>query len=122
MSPPEPSPSELFTQALALGIDDKPGLFLGHRGVIAFRVAGDRDFSVRLGREDAPLAWGADEGATLTLALSRAGLGRLLSGGYDPKAELSSGALEIEGEVELLTPLVQLLTQGSSALALRAGA
>ncbi len=116
-----PSPCEVLTQLLAYGIEDKPAFFLGLEGNVAFEVDGDRSFVLRLGCPERPLEWGIDDTVGLRLSTDRAVIERLLHGQWDAQADLASGALRLEGELDLLQPLVQILTQGQSALELRTG-
>ncbi len=116
-----PSPCEVLTQILACGIEDKPAFFLGLEGNIAFDVDGDRSFVLRLGCPERPLMWGIDDTVGLRLGTDRGAIERMLDGQWDAQAELASGVLRLEGELDLLQPLVQILTQGQSALELRTG-
>lgn len=114
------SPSELFTQLIANAIEEKPAMFLSERGTVAFVVEGDRDFSVRYGNLKEPLAWGADQDADLRMTTDRAGLGRIIDGTIDAEQDISSGALRLEGNLEMLPLLFRLMERAQSMVELRA--
>jgi hypothetical protein len=115
------SPAEVLSAVLAEGIEEKPELFLAHRGAVCFVVDGDRDFTVRYGDAEAPLAWGAAPEAGLRFVLDRDCLGRIVDGTIDAEAELGSGALRLEGDLALLPPLFTLIERAQGMVALRAG-
>lgn len=115
------SPVELFSQIVAAGIEEKPDLFLGLEGVVCLHVEGDRALAIRYGRSDEPLAWGADESAQLDIFTDRDGMGRIVNGTIDAEADLASGALRLEGDIDLIVPLFELVTRAQSMLSLRAG-
>lgn len=115
------SACETFIAVLVNAIEEKPAAFLTHTGRIALDVPDDRSVTVRLGDGKEPLRWGADAEAELKLVTQQAVLRRILDGTVDAGAELASGALRLEGDLELLPPLFQLLERGRSMLSVRAG-
>lgn len=115
------SPAEVMSTVLAAGIEDKPALFLAHRGAVSFVIEGDRDFTVHYGDAEAPLAWGAQDDADLRFVCDRDCLGRVLDGTVDAEADLASGALRLEGDLALLPPMFNLIERAQGMVALRAG-
>lgn len=115
----EASPCRVLSAAIAAGIEDKPGFFMGLRGVVVFDVRGDRGLTIRLGATEAPIGWGDADDAGLRVSMDREALASMLDGTLDLRAQLASGRLALEGEVDLLRPIVQLLQAGRSALAVR---
>jgi len=115
------SACEAFIGALVNAFEEKPAAFLAQRGRIALDVADDRSVTVRFGDSKAPLEWGADTEAELRLVTRQAVLRQILDGTVDAEAELTSGALRLEGDIELLVPLFQLLERGRSMLSVRMG-
>lgn len=129
-SPPKGTPTELpesvtalnaFIGAVAGAIEEKPAAFMRSKGRIALALSDDRSVTLRLGDAREPLRWEADPDAELKLRTSSPVLRRILDGSVDAPGELASGALALEGNIELLPPLFQLLERGKSMLAVRMG-
>ena len=118
---PSSSACETFIAVLVNAIEEKPGLFLTTKGRVALDVPDDRAVTVRFGDAKEPLRWGSDGDAELKLVTQQAVLRRILDGTVDAGAELASGALRLEGDIELLPPLFQMLERGRSMLSVRMG-